>query len=441
MKKIFAVVRREFLERVRTKAFILGTVLGPLFFGAMAIIPGLILSKQSTGQRIAVVDGTVDEFGRRIEQSLAGVKSGRGDEAVAVYAPVRIAAAGRVQDVVDSLVPLTALSEKAAPPTGALDGLLILDEGSVTTGRLRYYGKNVGSLEDMRRLQGALSPLMITERLRSVGVDPEVALKAAAPIDLDTRKVAEGKLTNESGAATFMLAYAMGFILYLALVLYGTQVMTSVIEEKSNRIVEVLVSSLTPFQMMLGKVTGVGLVSLLQLGIWAGAFLFLQQNQGRILGAFGVAGSGAGMASILPAMDPWLIVVFLGFFVLGFLFYSSGYAAIGSMCNTVQEAQQLQAPMIVMTIAGWFSAFALLRDPTSSMAQILSLIPPLAPFVVPVRYSIARIPLAEMLLYVAAMILGLLLMVWLTARIYRVGILMYGKRPSFKDVARWIRTA
>lgn len=441
MKKIIAVIRREFLERVRTKAFVLGTVLGPLFFGAMAIIPGLILSKQSTGQRIVVVDGTPDGFGVRLEQSLAAATVGRGAEAQLVYAPVRVAAVGRVQEVVDSLVPLTGLSSKAAPASGSLDGLLILDEGSVTTGRLRYFGKNVGSMEDMRRLQGSLSPLMISERLRAVGVDPEVALKAATPISLDTRKVAEGKLTNESGASTFLLAYAMGFILYLALVLYGTQVMTSVIEEKSNRIVEVLVSSLSPFQMMLGKVVGVGLVSLVQLSIWAGAFLFLQKNQGRILGVFGVPGSGSAVASVLPSMDPWLIVVFLGFFVLGFLFYSSGYAAIGSMCNTVQDAQQLQAPMILMTIGGWFSAFALLRDPTSSMAQILSLIPPIAPFVVPVRYSISPLPLSELLLYVGAMILGLLLMVWITSRIYRVGILMYGKRASLRDVARWIRTA
>ena len=438
LKKTIAVIRREFVERVRTKAFIIGTVLGPIFFGAMAIIPGLLLSRGSVGQRVVVVDGTANEFGRRIEEVLQAAKSGSGPNAKPVYSPLRLAAGARVQDVIDSLVPMTGLSKK---DPAAVDGLLIVDEGSVTTGKLRYYGKNVGSMEDMRQLRSSLTPLMIAERLRSVGVDPAVAMRAAAPIDLDTRKIADGKLTAESGMSTFVLAYAMGVILYMALVLYGTQVMTSVIEEKSNRIVEVLVSSLTPFQMMLGKVIGVGLVSLLQLGIWAGAFLFLQQNQAKILGMFGVAGGDGGVASILPSMDPWLIVVFLGFFVLGFLFYSSAYAAIGSMCNTVQEAQQLQTPVMVMTLTGWFSAFALLRDPTSSFAKVASLIPPLAPFVVPVRYSIARIPLPELLLYVATMIGGLLVIVWFTARIYRVGILMYGKRASFRDIFRWIRAS
>jgi len=434
MQKIIAVIRREFVERVRTKAFIIGTVLGPVFFGAMAIIPGLILSRQSTGQRIVVVDGTTAEFGQRIERVLAQAQLGRGENAKGVYLPVRVAAVGRVQEVVDSLVPLTGLSKNR----GTVDGILIVDEGATTTGKLRYYGKNVGSLSDVRELQQALTPLMVAERLRAVGVDPAVAMGAAVPVALETRKVADGKLTTESGASTFFLAYAMGIVLYMALVLYGTQVMTSVIEEKTNRIVEVLVSSLTPFQMMLGKVVGVGLVGLTQLAIWAAAFVVLQKNQGRILGFFGAAGAG-GAASLLPTTDPRLLVVFLVFFVLGFLFYSSAYAAIGSMCNTAQEAQQLQSPIMVMTVAGWFSAFALLRDPTSTFAQVASLIPPLAPFVVPVRYSIAQIPMPELLLYLAVMVLGLLVMVWLTARVYRVGILMYGKRMSFATIMEIIR--
>jgi len=437
MGKILAVVRREFVERVRTKAFVLGTVLGPIFFAALAILPSLLLSRQSTGQRIVVVDGAPGDFGMRVEQTLAAVQGRQSEERL--YAPIRIPAAGRVQDVVDSLVPLTGVSKKQN--ANALDGLLILDEGSVATGKVRYFGRNVGSMEDMRGLRTNLTPILVSERLSSAGVDPAVAMKASTPVNLETRKVTEGRLTEESGASTFILAYAMGIILYMALVLYGTQVMTSVIEEKTNRIVEVLVSSLTPFQMMLGKVLGVGLVSLLQLSIWVGALFVFQKYQAQLVGLFGVsAAASGGMASVLPSMDPRLIAVFLIFFVLGFLFYSSAYAAIGSMVNTVQEAQQLQTPVVVLTLAGWFSGFALLRDPTSTYAQVASLIPPLAPFVVPVRYSISRIPLPELLLYILTMVAGLVLIVWLTSRIYRVGILMYGKQASFKDMWRWIRT-
>ena len=201
MGKLLAVIRREFVERVRTKAFIIGTIIGPIFFGAMAIIPGLLLSKQSTGQRIAVVDGGTSEFGTRVERALAQVRIGKGANVKAVYTPVRFPAVGRVQDVVDSLVARTALANKKAE---SMDGVLIVDEGAVTTGKLRYYGKNVGSMSDMRELETRLTPLMISERLRDVGVDPAVAIRATTPVDLETRKVTDGRLTNESGACSTM---------------------------------------------------------------------------------------------------------------------------------------------------------------------------------------------------------------------------------------------
>ena len=273
MHKILAVIRREFIERVRTKAFLIGTLLGPVFFIAMAVIPGLLLSRGSVERRVAVIDATTGDFGPRIETALAAAREGEGPKAKSKYLPVRIPAqASRVTAVLDSLVLQTGLSEKTA---SSFDGILIVNDSGLATGRVSYYGVNVGSLEDMGQLRAVLNPLLVMERLRRSGVDPVLALGATVPVDLETRKVSQGKLTGESGAATFGLAYAMGIILYMALILYGTQVMGSIIEEKSNRIVEVLVSSLTPFQMMLGKVLGVGLVSLVQITTWATAAAIL----------------------------------------------------------------------------------------------------------------------------------------------------------------------
>lgn len=432
--KILAVIRREFVERVRTKAFVIGTILGPVFFIAIVIIPALLLSRGSTGLRVAVVDAAEGDFAERVVAALAKVKAGSGEAAKAKYLPVRVPAAGRAADVVDSLVPKTGLGRDTAGD--ALDGILLVNESGIATGRISYYGDNVGSLEDMQGLRQVLTEPVVSERLRRAGVDPEVALGATRPVDLETRKVAEGKLTGESGAATFALAYAMGIILYMALLLYGSQVMTSIIEEKANRIIEVLVSSLTPFQMMLGKVVGVGLVSMLQLGIWASAALYLSENRATVMGWFGIQGAAGGMG--LPAMQVELLLVFLVFFALGFLLYSSAYAAVGSMCNTVQETQQAQMPVMMFVLVGFFSTFALLRDPTSTFAKVAGFIPPLAPFVVPVRYSLSPIPLLELLATGATTVLGMLAVVWFAARIYRVGILMYGKRASLRDVARWV---
>lgn len=439
MSKVFAVIRREFVERVRTKAFIIGTLLGPVFFVGMAVLPALLLSRETTGRKVVVIDAGSGEFGGKIQQALASARKGSGPDSEAKFVPSLLVAGARAEDVRDSLVRHTGLSRRSEE---SIDGILMVSEGGITKGEVTYLGVNVGSPRDMEDLRRLLTPVMMTERLRRAGVDPVVALKAVVPLALETRKVSEGKLTNESGGATFALAYAMGFILYLSLLLYGSQVMSSVIEEKSNRIMEILVSSLTPFQLLLGKVVGVGLVSLLQIGVWTTAAKLLRDYQPQIMKAIGAGGAaGGGVPFMLPSMPTDLLVIFLTFFTLGFLLYSAAYAAIGSMCNTIQETQQAQMPVMLFIIMGLMSMFALLNEPNGNLARVLSLVPPLAPFVVPVRHSIAPIPLGELLLSVATTIAGLLLIVWVAARIYRVGILMYGKKASLKDIVRWVRTA
>lgn len=436
MRKIWAVVRREFVERIRTRAFIISTIFGPVFFAAMAILPAYFMSREGGQKRIAVVDAGSTDFGTRLTQALEAAKrrSGEGGR----YAVARVPAAGRLLAVRDSLVPLTGLSSR--DKVAGFDGLLLVDDSVVTSGRIHYLGVNVGSFDDMGAIERIARPLIITERLTGMGVNPAEVMKSVQGIDLVTSKVAEGKLTGESGGATFALAYAMGIILYIALLLYGQQIMTSIIEEKTSRIVEVLASSLTPFQMMLGKVVGVGMVALLQIGIWAGAATLFSTYKDKILAGMGVASSG-GMALALPSMSPKLFLVFLTFFTLGFLLFAAAYAAVGAMCNTVQDAGQAQMPVMMLIIAGFFSVFALIRDPNGTAAQVLSYVPPLAPFVVPMRFSIAPLPIVQLLGAIAASIVGLLLAVWVASRIYRVGILMYGKKASLADVVRWVRTA
>ncbi len=434
MSKVIAVIRREFVERVRTKAFVLTTLLGPLFFIGMIMLPALLIGREVTGRKVVVIDAGTGSFGARVEAALAAAMKGTGAEAEAKYLPTVIVAGPRAESVRDSLVPRTGLSGRDAE---TIDGIVMISEGGITKGQLTYLGADVGSPRAMADLRSTLSPIMMTERLQRAGVDPAVALGAVTPLDLDTRKVSEGKLTNESGGATFALAYAMSFILYIALLLYGTQVMTSVVEEKSNRIMEILVSSLTPFQLLLGKVVGVGAVSLVQIGVWTTAAKLLATYQSKLMAVVGA--SAGGMPFALPSVPTDLLIVFLTFFVLGFLLYSAAYAAIGSMCSTVQETQQAQMPVMLFIIMGLMSMFALLNEPNGSLARVLSLVPPLAPFVVPVRYSIAPIPVAELLLSVGTTIAGLLAVVWLAARIYRIGILMYGKKASVKDLVRWVR--
>jgi ABC-2 type transport system permease protein len=438
VNKILAVVRREFLERVRTRAFLIGTLLFPILMGALFVLPILLERRATAPKRIALVDGATGDVGARVADALSNARREGPDGAQGAlrYVITRVEAAGRITEVRDSLVPLTGVTGDAQ----GYDGILVLDDDKVSTGRIPYLGVNVGSPADMRKLETTLQTSLRFERLKRAGVDPYLAMPAFRDVDLQTEKVAAGKLTGESGGSSFFLAYIMGFVLYLAMVLYGVQVMTSVVEEKSSRIAEVLASSLSPFQMMLGKVLGVGATGLLQLSIWGGTAMVLTTYRGPLAKLFG-ASSQAVSAMKLPEIRPDLLAVFLLFFVLGFLLYAAAYAAVAALCNTPAEAQQANGPVTMCILAGFVAMFALLNEPGGTLARTLSLIPLLAPFVVPVRYSLGPIPLPELALSAALLLAAMLLVVWVAGRIYRVGILMYGKRPKLAEVWRWVRAS
>jgi ABC-2 type transport system permease protein len=440
MNKVWAVIRREFIERVRTKAFLLSTLLFPLFIGAMMVLPALLLTKASGTKAIAVVDGSDAGFGARVVEALQAIKRGDGPDAEAQYQVTLVTAPGEMVEAArDSLIAITGLSDATG---SSFNGVMVITEAGLASGRLQYFGDNAGSPAAMGELQSTVRPLVTRQRLEREGVDPLVVMRAIGPVSLATQRVADGKLTGQSGDATFAIAYAMGFILYISLLIYGIQVMTSIVEEKSNRIMEVLASSMSPFQMLLGKIIGVGSVALLQLGIWAGAAYAATTYRVQLLSFFGVEPSASsGMAGMIPAIPGALLVVFLVFFVLGFLLYSAMFAAVGSMCNTVQETQQAQFPVMFLIILGLMTMFALLNDPNSPLVQTLSYVPFRTPFVIPVRYSMAPIPLTGLLASAAVTILGMLAIVWVASRIYRVGILSYGKKASLRDLWRWVRTA
>jgi len=437
MRKVWAIIRREVVERVRTRAFLISTLLFPLLMAGLVILPGYLMTRSTGTKAIALVDASGDSLGIQVQRAMLAARIGKGDEARAKYTVQRFPAPGRAAELRDSLVAFTALSRKAAQ---GFDGILMVTDSTVSTGRANYYGANVASFDEMRDLEQTIRPIVIAKRLSSIGVDLGTVTQAVRPLNLETTKVSNGKLTAESGGSTFALAYAMGFILYFALLLFGVQVMTSVIEEKTSRIVEILASSLTPFQMMLGKVVGVGLVALIQLGIWASIAAYFGKNQGKIMAAFG-ATPGASPAFSLPAMPIKLLLVFFLFFALGFLLYAAAYAAVGAMCSTHQDAQQMQMPVMMFVLAGFFSTFALMRDPNGTAAHVLTFVPMLSPFAVPLRYSIAPLPPLELAGSAVVTLLGMLLVVWVASRIYRIGVLSYGKKATLKDMVRWIRTA
>ena len=281
---------------------------------------------------------------------------------------------------------------------------------------------------------------MVKVRLETKGVNPAVVDWAQIPIRLDTKKIARGRTTAESAGQSFIMAYIMAILLFMAILLYGVNVMSSVLEEKTTRIVEVLVSSLRPFQLMLGKVVGAGAVSFFQFLIWGVSARLLINLRGpiaRMLGADPAAAQGLQ----LPHIPGATVAVFMAFFLGGFLLYSAMFAAVGAMSSNEQEARQAQQPVTYLLMISYFSIIGLTNDPSSTFSRTLSLVPFTSPIATPVRWTAGSMAMSELVASLAILAIAIVGVTWVAARIYRVGILMTGKRPSMKELVRWVRAA
>jgi len=417
VRKVWAVIRREFVERVRSKWFWISALLGPVFFGGMIVVPVLLAGAGGT-RRIAVVDGTTGAFGARV---VAELRHGK------IFRATRVPAGAGVVDSVTHLV-------------GAkqLDGFLIVTDAVVETGTAEYRASNVSSFRDVAELQDVLARLAVAARLERQGVDPTLVGRAQLRISLETKKISGSKTTGESAAQSFALAYVMGVVLFLVITIYGVNVMSSVVEEKTTRIVEVLVSSLRPFQLMIGKVLGVGAVSLFQFVLWGlGAKLLLSQRRALLAGLGGV--DEARQVFQMPHLSAATLGVFLSYFLGGFFLYSAMYAAVGAMSSNEQEARQAQQPVMFLLLIAYVSMFGLTNNPESTYAVTLSLIPFTAPIAMPVRWAASTVPVDELAGSLGLLLTGIVAVTWVAARIYRVGILMTGKRPNIKELVRWVR--
>lgn len=425
MRKTWAVIRREFLERVRTKWFIIGTVLGPVFMGLVIVLPILMAEKGGGERTVIVVDASTEGFGARLTDALTRLP--------------RVNVARRAVEPADIEEVAEALARDV--DTTPLDGFLLISDATVEDGKAEYRGANVSSMSDMRTLQATLRASVFAERLQREGVEPGVVGRAQIPVDMTTVKIRDGKATGESGEASFFLAYLIWFLLYMAILLYGVQVLGAVVEEKASRIVEVLVSSLRPFDLLAGKVLGVGAVGLLQLGIWLGAGKLLLDRRSDVARMFGQsADQAAAIGSMsLPEVPLATVALFLTYFLLGYFLYAAMFAAVAAMVNTEAEARQAQTPVVMLLVIPTVLMIGILNNPDGGMALTLSLVPFTSPIAMPVRWAAAPVPITEVGGSIAILVATVVAITWVAGRIYRVGILAYGKKPGLKELVRWVR--
>jgi len=417
MRKVWAIIRREFVERVRTKWFWISAILGPVLFAGVIIFQ--IMQSLGGGVRnIVVVDNGKLGYGSHVVEALGASRTIRAD------------AVTMRPGVLDSL---TGLVE-----TKQINGFLIVDDSLPSEGKAEYRASNL-SLQTIEELQRTLNRLVVKVRLEGKGVNPAVVDWAQViRVTLDQKKIARGQVTTENAGESFVIAYVMAILLFMAILLYGVNVMSSVLEEKTTRIIEVLVSSLRPFQLMLGKVIGAGAVSFFQFVIWgvsARLLIALRVPIARMLGA-----DPAGAQTMpLPHIPFATVAVFMAFFLGGFLLYSSMFAAVGAMSSNEQEARQAQQPVTYLLMISYLSIIGLTNDPASTFAKTLSLVPFTSPIATPVRWTAGSMGIGELLTSLALLLLGIVAITWVAARIYRVGILMTGKRPTMKELVRWVR--
>ncbi len=417
MHKVWVVVRREFIERVRTKWFWIGTILGPLLMVGLIGLQVLLASRGAGDRHIAVVDATTTGFGQRLTGQLGA--------AITRFHLTRVVAA---PGVTDSLFQVVVAKR--------LDGFLIVSDSTLDHGVAEYRGSNVSSIQDIEQMESSLHRFVFAARLEREGIDTAVVQNAEIRVNLATNKISGRKLTGQSGAQSFFTGFGMAILLFVAILLYGVNVMGSVLEEKTTRVVEVLVSSLRPFQLMVGKVLGVGAVGLVQLTVWLGSAKLLSGIRPQATGT-GIAAAGSGFQ--FPEIPTLTLVIFVVYFLLGYFLYAAIYAAVGSMSSTEAEARQAQVPVQLVLMIPYISFFSLLNDPNSSLAVWYTLIPFWSPIATPVRWGATPIPVIELVASIAILLVSVVLVTWMASRIYRVGILMTGKRPSIRELVRWVR--
>jgi ABC-2 type transport system permease protein len=422
LSRLFAVIRREYLERVRTKAFWISTLLVPVFMGGMMVIPAWLAARGGGEFKIAVLDETgrfFDPMAAQVSESLA--QDGATLEVNLV----------RVDPGPDPQATREQVKEDVQAQT--YDGLLIIPSTLPAAGQPEYIAPNVAAFRLLSVLEKSVNSVIIADRLTSAGLDPSQVGKLTRRVDLKTFKLgAKGEETRDQGQS-FILSYFFVLIIYMTVLMYGMYVMRGVLEEKSSHIVEVIIATVRPFELMLGKILGIGAVGLTQMVLWAALGLALSTP--AILTAIGLSGMQ------LPQIPVTLLVFFVIYFVLGYLLFGTLYAGVGAAFDTEQDAQNFQSVITVFLIIPLVLIMQVVNQPDGTVAVVLSLIPFFTPILMFLRMTLTQVPFVQLAASVVLMAATILGMAWVVGKVYRVGILAHGAKPKLKDLARWVREA
>ena len=410
--KALAVARWEYLEKVKSKAFLIGLFLTPIIMVAMGVLPTIFVGQQDeTTRAIGVIDptGTLGEsFALRL-QARYTLPNGNPNY---VVLPLAIGRNINVEEAVQDAALRVARDE--------IEGFCVL---SASDSVVEYRSKVVGDFQIGMRIEETLRGLISDQRVKAMGLDPDIVRQLRVNVNVRMVKLSEeGEAEDSSFEKVFLSAYVFLMMLFLLIISSGQMLVRSVIEEKSNRIGEVLVSSCSPTELMAGKVLGLSALGLTQMGFWA---------------VIGIALSARfGMNLVAP--DQALLLLL--YFILGYLFYAAVFIGAGSPFNTEQEAQQITSYLVLFLVLPIVLAIPAMKDPGAGWIRVLTFIPLLTPTMMALRIPIQMPALWEILATVLLMVVSIYFAMIVAGRIFRIGILSTGKSPSLKEFLRWIRT-
>ncbi|KAB2926277.1 MAG: ABC transporter permease [Bacteroidetes bacterium] len=414
MNKTFAVARWEFVEKVRTKAFIIGLFMTPAIMAVFMVLPGLLSkSEKETTKAIGVIDETrmlTTAVNARLEEKY------RLPSGAPTYRLSEIAGESMEREHLKVIA-------TARLSSGELEGYFIIPLNVMDSGKVEYRAENVGNVRDQERFSRTLEDIIVERRLTSAGYDPKTIRRLITDIDIRTIKVSKGGEETESGfLETFFSGYIFIMMLMFLVMSTGQMLIRSLVEEKSNRIIEVLVSSCSSKELMSGKILGLSLLGLTTIAFWL-----------LILVTVNVS-----MATPFITLDNMALL--LTYFVMGYLMYVAIFITFGATVSTEQEAQQMTGYVTLLLVTPIALAVPVMMNPDSVLVKVLSQVPLLTPTMMALRLSVRVPDLWEIVLSLVLLTATIAGLMWTAAKVFRVGILITGKRPDLKEILRWLRT-
>ena len=437
MSIISLIIKREFIAKVRNKSFIVMTFLSPLLFVGIALFVGYLSSMKADTKQIAIHD----ESGRFVNEFLAKNKTSE------EYNYLDLTAAD-----------LPTLKKSIVDE--AYEGVLFIPKAKDNTtleNQIQFISNESPSISFIEKTQEVIAKKMTLTNLEAAHLDTLAIHQAEAKVTINLKKASGEQSLKGLNEIKIAIGGAFGYLIMMFIIIYGNMVMRSVIEEKTNRIIEIIISSVKPFQLMMGKIIGTSLAGILQFFIWAiiglsllfSASVFLGANVGAtnqippemMQSAQQELTSTAQMyiAEILNLPIATILICFVIYFIGGYFLYSSFYASIGAAVDNETDSQQFLLPIIMPLVLGvYIGFFTVVNDPHGTVATVFSMVPLTSPIVMLMRIPFG-VPLWQIALSIAILFATFFLVVWFASKIYRVGILMYGKKPTWKELYRWLQ--